>query len=140
MHRVFKHADGSIAVMVFATDDPSLVERDTKNHLEANPGAEMVGDDLPLPSRRFRNAWTHDGAKVTPHLDKARAMVLDEVRVKRDAALAASDGEMLRAQEQGQPTGPISAKRQKLRDLPAKVAADIAGLNAEELEQYTAPV
>ncbi len=136
MHRVFKNGDGSIAVMVFATDDPKLIERDTKNHLEANPGSELVGEDLPLPSRRFRNAWTHDGEKVTPHLGKAREQVLAEVRAKRDKDLQASDGPFLRAAEKGPVPKDLLDKRQALRDLPAKVEKEIAGLGAEELERY----
>ncbi len=135
MRRVFKNADGSIAVMTFATDDPKLIERDTKAHIEAN-GAEHVGDDLELPSRRFRNAWTHDGEKVTPHVGKAREIVLAEVRAKRDKDLAATDGPFLRAAEKGPVPVDLVAKRQALRDLPAKVEADIAGMDAEALEAY----
>lgn len=142
MHRVFKRADGGVAVMVFATDDPKLIERDTANYLNDNAGSVFVGQDLPLPAtRRFRNVWTADSTSAFVDMPKARGQVLDEIRVKRDAALAASDVELLRAQEKGEDTRELATRRQALRDLPTKVADDLAKLNTpEELEAYSVEI
>jgi hypothetical protein len=137
MHRVFHKADGGVAVMHFATEDPELIERDTKSFLDSEPGATFV-ENAPFPvSRRFRNCWTKGAAGVEVHMDKARAQVLAEVRVKRDAALAATDGQMLKAQEQGANTKDLAVKRQTLRDLPAAVEAQLAALaTPEDLEAF----
>jgi hypothetical protein len=123
--------------MHFTHEDEKLIARDTRAYLEANPGAEVVGDNLELPkSRRFRDAWQHDGVKVAPHVDKARAQVMAEVRAKRDAELAATDGEFMKSLEKGVKNEALEAKRQALRDRPTKVEAEIANLTADELEQY----
>jgi hypothetical protein len=139
MYRVFSRADGGVAVMVFTAE--GLVERDTQNFINANPGAFIVGDDVSLPStRKFRNCWTGGTQAVVVDLPKAREQVLAEVRVQRDAALDVTDKELLRAQELGQDTRELLTKRQELRDLPVVVAADLAQITTpEELEAYVAP-
>lgn len=143
--RAFHKPDGTVAVMHFAVDDPEIIERDTAAFLTAEPGSthEDINKET-LPSRRFRNCWTKDASKlggVAVHMDKARAQVLAEVRVKRDAALAATDGQMLRAQETGKQgeVSQLTAKRQFLRDLPATVEVQLNGLSTPEaLEAFQA--
>jgi len=126
MYRTFKRADGSVAVMIFATADPKLITRDTENFLAGHGGAVVVGDDLPLPKdRRWRNQWTADERGVFVDMAKARVKRLDEIRTERDARLDASDKEMLRAQETGGDTRALAARRQKLRDVPQVVGPQI---------------
>lgn len=133
MHRVFTRADGTVAVMHFATDDPRLIQRDTDTFLSKHTGSTIAGDDLPLPaSRRFRDAWEGGSGLVAVSMPRARAQVLAEIRRDRDAALAKSDGEMLRAQEQGADTRAIAARRQQLRGLPAAIAPQLDAASTPE--------
>ena len=145
MRRVFHRAsDGGVAVMVFATDDESLRQRDTQAFLDADPGSTWEDvDEATLPqSRKFRNCWTKhaSGSGVDVHLGKARAQVMAEVRAKRDKDLAATDGPFLLSVERGRPDQALVAQRQALRDLPAKAEAEIANLDAAALEEYTANI
>lgn len=140
MVRVFHRPDGGVAVMSFTHDDEKLKARDTQRYLDDNPGSTWEDLERPqLPqSRKFRNCWTKhgSGSGVDVHLGKAREQVMAEVRAKRDKDLQATDGPFLRAAEKGPVPKDLLDKRQALRDLPAVVEKEIAGLSAEELERY----
>ena len=141
MRRVFLRADGGVSVMHFTQEGETLMERDTQAWLVENPGGRLMGeesDTAPIPNRRFRNSWTHDGIGITVDLVKARAQRLGEIRIERDAALAATDGMLLRDQEQGKDVTALLARRQALRDLPARVEADLARLrSADAIAAYS---
>lgn len=105
--------------------------------------SDATGADLPNEragqSRRFRNAWRWDGAKIEPDLTLCRAQILAEVRAERNARLAAADGERGRLADIGTPPQQQAhaAYRQALRDLPAAVQGDLAALATPEgLEAY----
>ena len=103
--------------------------------------ADATGADLPSEragqSRKFRNAWRWDGAKIEPDLPLCREQVMAEVRAERDTRLAATDGEAVRNQERGQPDQALKNHRQALRDFPTTVQAAVDALaDAAALEAY----
>jgi len=121
MHRVFQRVDGGISVIVYATTDAKLVQRDHDRFLAENPGANFLGQDLPLPAtRRWRNQWGLVGGGVGVRMAEARIQRMAELRAERDRRLEASDAAILRAQEQNDvpATNDLKTKRQALRDLP----------------------
>ena len=100
-----------------------------------------TGADLPNEragqSRKFRDQWRWDGAKIEPDLPLCREQVMAEVRAERDTRLAATDGEAVRNQERGQPDQALKDHRQALRDFPTTVQAAVDALtDAAALEAY----
>lgn len=93
--------------------------------------------DLPQ-SRRLRNAWRRSGNAVVVDLPLGREIILAEVRVERNRRLTESDADKAKLDDIGTPPERASLQlyRQKLRDLPAIVTGEIAGLNANQLETY----
>lgn len=98
----------------------------------------VAANALPV-SRRFRNCWRLAGGAVQVALPEARQLLLDELRAERNRRLLASDAERARLAEvgtKGEQAG-LATYRQRLRDLPVTVAADLATLySADELEAY----
>lgn len=82
--------------------------------------------DLPA-GRRFREAWKARDGKAEVDMPRARAIHLERLRAARDRVLASSDGPYLRAVEADDRAAIATFKRarQKLRDLPADLAADL---------------
>lgn len=148
---IWRQADGSIAVSIPSENDRRKGEtvQDQLDRFAARLVSDGVAlgwtrladadaDSLPQ-SRRFRNAWRHDGEKPVVNLPLARAQVLSEIRAERNAKLDASDKELARLTDVGsaKELEDIKAKRQALRDLPAVVAAELSALTTvAELEQY----
>lgn len=95
-------------------------------------------DTLPT-SRRLRNAWKKGSGIITLDLPTARKLIVEEIRAERDRRLAESDKEKFRLDDVGSPQeqAKLKAKRQSLRDLPAKVETEIATLTDVQLEAYT---
>ena len=91
-----------------------------------------------LPKKTFRDAWTFDGQAITIDLPKAREIVMTRVRDERNRRLTESDAEKARLDDVGTEKEKKDAKdkRQKLRDLPAVVAGEIATMSVEQLETY----
>ena len=109
-------------------------------HLAGLTPALVVTAAVPT-SRRFRDCWRHDGAGVSVDMAKARGQRIEEIRAERDSRLRATDGEMLREQEQGTPRlAPLAAHRQALRDLPPSAATALdAVVTPEGLDAYQPP-
>ena len=144
---IMQSPDGSIAVDVpvqeLASDPDKL-----SAHLTRLQGmgytllkSDATGADLPNErggqSRKFRNQWRWDGAKIEPDLPLCREQVMAEVRAERDTRLAATDGEAVRNQERGQPDQALKDHRQALRDFPTTVQAAVDALtDAAALEAY----
>jgi hypothetical protein len=154
MHaRIWYEPDGSVKVTVFPAGQPldqclaacrTLIQ-DGRVHPESASEdvltREALVDRLP-GSRAFRAHWRgHPGAGVRVDLPGARAQRMAEIRAQRDAALAATDGPMLRAQERGEDTTALAAHRQALRDLPLTVQWDLDAIRTpESLEAYRPPL
>lgn len=65
---------------------------------------------------------------------KAEKTVIDRLRVDRDAALAALDVKLMRAQEEGADNSKIIADKQALRDVTQK---DLSSLSIDDLAKLT---
>ena len=147
MRVVCQKLDGTVAIITFVDGmSDAIIARDVASFEAQNPGStfEHFADEAEfrasVPSnRRFRNCWTKATKGVQVDMVKARSQRLSEIRIERDAALAASDVELLRAQEAGADTKDLVKKRQDLRDLPVKAAADLDQLSTPaELDAYKA--
>ena len=141
--------DGSIAVdapVDRITNDPDRLAAHVAR-MEAQGftilKANATGADLPNEragqSRKFRNAWRWDGAKIEPDLGLARAQLEEEVRAERNAKLDAADKRKAQLDDLG--TGPqkvaAARYRQELRDFPAQARAELDALGtAAELEAW----
>ena len=104
-------------------DDETFYARVFAETIHKNPsmqGLAHVDTEVDqLPTRRFRNAWRVNGARhVEVDLPVARQIRMQEIRVERDAKLVASDGPLLRNQEQGKDVTALKAYRQTLREIP----------------------
>jgi hypothetical protein len=74
-----------------------------------------------LPAdRTFRNAWTHDGSRVTVDMPKARVLHMDHIRRARQPVLDQLDKDWMKAtgQRKSAEADAIEAQRQVLRDIP----------------------
>lgn len=115
---------GGAKFMGFAESEEEWVARIKANTLRKNPhlkGAKELPDATLPTDRRFRNCWRcPDSEKVEVDMPLARAQRMAEIRAERDAKLHASDGPILREQEQGTKAtvDALKAKRQALRDIP----------------------
>lgn len=127
--------DGSIAIvsMPIRKDKPyskaRLQQAIDNHHVKVDSVREISREDLPLlPNgkidRRFRNAWVSDGNKLFVDMPKAREIVLERVRVVRNAKLAELDIAWSRAVASNNELEAISieGQRQALRDLPDTLA------------------
>jgi len=99
---------------------------------------EIKPKDLPQ-DRTFRNAWASDGKSVSVNFQKARTLKLASIRSERDQRLQATDGEMMRLQEQCTQAqiGAFKAKRQTLRDIPQTVSPQLDAIDdADTLRDF----
>ena len=89
----------------------------------------------PLPSRRFRNAWSKELKGLGVNLSKAKDQVMSELRAVRNQELIEIDGLMAKANEIGTPAEitELKIQRQILRDLPATIGIE-AIMTIDELE------
>lgn len=80
----------------------------------------------PLPSRRFRNAWSKGISGLEVNLPKAKDQVMSELRTVRNQELMRTDGLMARANEIGTSIeiADLKMQRQKLRDLPVTIGVE----------------
>jgi hypothetical protein len=123
---VYVNPDGSVAVakVVNASTFAAQVEAPL-----LRAGARRVYEPTatePLPDRRWRGCWRlGENGAVAVDMPLARAQRMAEIRAERERRLAASDGLMLRAQEQGHlaEAEALRVYRQTLRDLPKELAA-----------------
>lgn len=122
-----KGEDELEAVQRYMSNDPTL-----NNYVG-------LREPLPRESRRFRNCWRAGEKEVAVDLPLARDQVLAEARAIRNTLLDASDKDKFRLDDIGtteQKTA-LASYRQKLRDLPAAVTADLADLKSvEDLAAY----
>lgn len=99
------------------TDVPTLIR------VEGRPEPVNAADlkSPPPQDRRFRGAWTLEGASIKVDMAKAFPIAQDHVRQARAAKFPALDGAVARAEDAGDATArkAAAAKRQQLRDAPA---------------------
>lgn len=120
-----------------ATVDPATIEAKRKRwggytRIEkTTEGGMAVIDSVPMPLR-----W--NGSEVVVDPDGARKQIVAELRHKRDLELTESDKDKARFDEIGtkEQQKQIKEYRQKLRDLPVVVLAEIASMTVDQLENY----
>ena len=122
MSIVIKGVDGSVAIMTLA---PGADKEDAiRKFKEAHEGLYTDHFEAPvraLPDRQFRDAWTYNGDKIILDPTKALSIHVERVRKTRDRELEKCDQEQLRHLLDPVKIKEIEARKQKLRDLPAKV-------------------
>lgn len=84
--------------------------------------------------RSYRGAWRLIGDQIKHDMDAAREIHRDKIREARAPLLAAQDVALLRAIEEGKPTAPIAAEKQRLRDATAHPSID-AAQSVDELKK-----
>ena len=142
---VYVDTDGTVNVVIPA-DSGRLPGESMADWLSRVAAASVppgltarVIDVSELPSRRFRNAWRQVANAVGVDLPLARAQLLKELRARRNAILAQSDGQKIKLDEIGtdEERQAYRTYRQALRDLPATVQAQVDAITtAQELESY----
>lgn len=93
----------------------------------AIPPGRTVAKVTLLIDRTFRDAWSLGEAGLVVDLPRARAIHMERVRRRRNQKLAETDALMTRALESGDSLTltPLKNVRQRLRDLPALIQADV---------------
>lgn len=147
-HRIWQEpGDSTIKVTCYASDDPETIASANRTLIadgHIHPESEYLDThDIHaiLPAQqRFHDDCKLVGGAVLVDRDRAEARVMREVRALRDAALQASDGPMLRAQETGRNVEALRAHRQALRDLPQNTNLTQLSLDALAAYQPVIPV
>jgi len=96
-------------------------------------------DDEAIPaSREFRNAWMLSNSVISEDLQKSIDIKLAQIRVERNAKLAATDADYMKALEAGDSATltTLKVERQALRDVTNKLKSG-AILSVEELRGKT---
>lgn len=90
------------------------VPKDAKNLHAITPAG------LP-PDTTFRAAWRTNGKVIGHDLEHAKAIAKDIIRVARESAIVALDGEYVRALEGGKTADmqAVAVRKQQWRDAPA---------------------
>ena len=95
-------------------------------------------DNNAIPSvRTFRDAWKVNGKSVDHDMAKARDIQMARIRHERDMVLVAKDTEAIIAIGRGDQAAAarVETEKQKLRDLPQAVQADVdAARTPDELK------
>lgn len=134
------NTDGTVAVIHPAPKSKKPWETEEqwleRVFIKANPNNLEYEDtdDSILPSRRFRDAWDRNGV----NLNRAKDIVLKELRSVRNEELKQTDIEMLKLGDIGTPGDIIVQKeyRQKLRDLPTNIQPKLnLIIDADSLEK-----
>jgi len=128
---VFNH-NGVTAVLVPVMRSGLTLEQIIAKDVPTGATDIAVVDHTDLPaSRGFRDAWVNVAGTVSVNRARAEGIFWDRVRVERAPRLAQLDVEVIRALEEGRPTAPLVAQKQKLRDVTTK---DLSSLSLDQLE------
>lgn len=134
---VYKQGD-EIRIVSPAQDDDEFFNFVLEKDVKPNAAEWWIFDETEFPQDRyFRNAWHLDqNNKVGIHMGKAKNQKMEEIRLKRNAALDATDKEMAKLTEQGRnaESNALKAKRQALRDLPQTI--NLEGLTPDQLKAF----
>lgn len=129
MKIVFTRQDGRTSIMTpaaqvdLAKTLPEVLDMDEQQYIEfirdrdvpaGSTNISIVADDAIPVDRTFRNALKHD---LTHDIDQCVTITQERLRREREPLLAELDAQYLRALEDGKPTQPIIAEKQRLRDI-----------------------
>jgi hypothetical protein len=128
---IYKNEKGFTSIVVPASHITDYAEL-AKKVIPAGLNFEIVDVSTIPTDRSLRNAWQHDTtkslAKIGVNMIEARALVLSEVRAKRDAALEDLDKKYAIASRTGGKTTSLDKERAKLLDATeALKALDLNG-------------
>ena len=147
MRIVFTAPDGATSIMTPAPQAdvarvlPEVKDMTEQQYIEfirdrdvpAGSTNISIVDDSAIPKdRTFRSALRHD---LTFDVDQCVEITKERLRREREPLLAALDTKYIRAIEDGTPTAPIVAEKQRLRDI---TNAAHAGLSLDELKALKA--
>tara|TARA_A100001201_G_C4029435_1_gene183084 strand:- start:12 stop:449 length:438 start_codon:yes stop_codon:yes gene_type:complete len=130
---IYNQENGIMAVCVPAENCGLTIEEIAAK--DCPEGAKIIDrTDLDSLDNTFRNAWVCDSdMNPTINIALARDIWRDKIRNARKPKLEELDIQYMRAQEAGEDTSAIVAKKNKLRDFPAKPEIDSAS-TVEELK------
>lgn len=100
-----------------------------------NPGATARAEDVSFPANKtFREAWVRRAGAIEVDMPKARVIVTERLRPERDKRLTVLDIDYMRADETGDALEKIriTARKQKLRDLPAAIQSALDAIDTPE--------
>jgi hypothetical protein len=118
---VFKGKDGSVAIMhlVDGADEDGAVKKFLACHEGQYEDTYLT--DLSIPEDyTYRDAWTLQEYKIVVDKKKAMQIHLDRLRIIRNKKLEELDRDQLRYLSDSVKLAEIEAKKQVLRDLPAR--------------------
>lgn len=143
---IWTRLDGGLSVCA-----PCISKDDPPGYTEAEALARALAKDVPpdalnvqvverksLPDDlRFRNAWTQRGRKVEVPVNKAKGVLIEEVRRARKKKLEELDRDWMKAkgQKKEKEADDVEKVRQKLRDLPQEIA-DQAFETVDQVANY----
>lgn len=129
MYIYFEGKDGSVAIMVTATDEDldKTIEQFRQSHPDGfYPRFHQSSKPLAAPSdRKFRDAWTFKKGKIIVDEKKAEKIHLDRIRQERNQRLQALDVESLRNLTNPVKLEEIEEEKQALRDIPQNFKFDL---------------
>lgn len=116
MKLAIKRTDGGLSIMNLIADaegnfpdiEKTVKQWEVGSLFKAESWQEIT--DFP-DDRTFRDAWHHDGEKITVNMDKARDIHMQRIRFSRNEKLKELDVETFRGKN-------VQAEKQVLRDLP----------------------
>jgi hypothetical protein len=134
---MYTRPDGGISIITFASKE--MIERsmgpltfeEYRDHVISRSipadaiNVREIADDVIPTDRSLRNAWvdlpTDNGINID--CDKAKEVVLNSVRMWRDAELLKTDAEFIRALSKGEDVSFIQAKKEYLRNITNELKA-----------------
>ena len=150
-------ASGHVSIMHFVTEerqkgrklwsreatDKAIAEELTRSGQDLNKIAwRRIASDAFPTNRLFRESWRSDGKKLEVDMGLAQAEHMEEIRRKRDAQLAKKDREWLKEFSRGNidAADVVEAERQKLRDVPQEIEAEVKKAKTPEELKAVWPV
>lgn len=111
--KAYKRPDGGISI-VYHTNESINKENINNEYI-------LIGEDIELPSREFRDAWTINSSKIDIDFNKAKEITKNRIRIEREKELKKLDVEYMRALEMNVDTASIINRKQKLRDITKRI-------------------
>jgi len=145
----FTCADGRLCIMQFITNmrrspngpsvlreatDTNILEEFRRSNQQPVSWRRISRADLPI-NRHFREAWKDQGVGNIAHdIEKVKNIAVERCRRDRDKKLDALDRDWMKAFGQGKKpiADSVEEERQKLRDLPAALTADLTSAQTVE--------
>jgi len=132
---IYTRADGGCNIVVpnprgkarDETEDQYLDRLITRVVPQGSTDVAKVEKNTVPANRAFRDAWRQAGGVITTDMPIARGLHLERIRHIRNAELAKTDADYLKATDTGDAAGEATLKtrRQELRDMPQAVQGQL---------------